>query len=482
MIIPFAEWLPDLPDFQNQGALVARNVIPHAQSYLPLADTQAASTALNLAALGSITLRDSDDVVEIFAADKNDLYRIDEGTFNIVSKAGGYDSQAQRWSMIRWGEKIIAATQNEPPQIFDLTTDTLFSDLAGSPPQGRHLAVVRDFVVIGNLEEGGTRIANKLAWSGINDETQWGFDAAAQSDSQILQGDGGFIQAIVGGEYGVIIQDNSIWRMTYEGPPTVFQFDEVETGRGTTSPQSVVSLGNEIYYLGKDGFYMFDGNQSHNISANKVSKTFFNDLDNSYLEFVTAALDPINTIVVWSYHGAGNTGLPNKLIIYNWSTGRWSDAEVELEQLNVSRQQAYTLESLDNLSTSLDGLGPSLDSRFYKGGSILLSGFNSDHKLIVFTGAILPAEVQTGEVQLFEGRRALVQSLRPLVDGPATVAVCSRSRQQDPVIHSADLTVDAIGKADIFDNNRYHRFIMKTTGDFSHIQGINVIATPDGEV
>ncbi|MEC9315417.1 MAG: hypothetical protein VYB22_11065, partial [Pseudomonadota bacterium] len=415
MIIPFAEWLPDQPTLEGGGAKIAKNVIPAANSYLPFPGPEVASDALDSTPRGSIALRESDDDVKIFAGDQNKLYQLVDGSFTDVSKSGGYVTDNLFWEFQRWGDKVIAVTKGEPPQIIDMTTGGNFADLGGTPPEARHIAVVRDFVVLGNLVESGTPYANKLRWSGINDETDWAPSAATQSDSQILQGDGGFIQAIVGGEYGVIIQDNSIWRMTYVGPPVVFQFDEVETGRGTNAPNSVVSLGSMVFYLGKDGFYVFDGNSSKNISANKVSDYFYDDLDVSYQQDITAAIDPKNTLVIWNYHSIANTGTPDKQIIFNWTTGRWSFAENDLIQVNYSRQSAYTLDSMDTVLASIDDPAPSFDSRFWKGGAILLSGFNTDNKMVVFTGDALSGVIETDEKQLSPGMRSLVTGIRPLV-------------------------------------------------------------------
>ena len=37
-VIPFGEWLPDLAEYSNPGALIALNVIPQLQSYRALND------------------------------------------------------------------------------------------------------------------------------------------------------------------------------------------------------------------------------------------------------------------------------------------------------------------------------------------------------------------------------------------------------------------------------------------------------------
>lgn len=49
-----------------------------------------------------------------------------------------------------------------------------FADLAGSPPKARRITVVGDFIVMGNLDEGGTQYPNRVRWSGFNNSEAWG--------------------------------------------------------------------------------------------------------------------------------------------------------------------------------------------------------------------------------------------------------------------------------------------------------------------
>lgn len=484
MKVPFGEWLPDRETLEGGGCKTARNVLPAANSYLSFPEQQSASDALDGNCLGSYAMRDSSDAVRIVAGDETKLYLLEDGAWSDVSKSGGYDTAQTRWEFQRFGEKIIAVNINEPPQIINFEDVTpQFADLTGSPPQAQHIAVVRGFVVLGQLDESGTLSTNKIQWSGLEDETTWTADPATQSDSQILQGDGGYVQKIVGGEYGVIIQDNSIWRMTYVGPPFIFQFDEVETGRGTQAPNSVVSLGNLIYYLGKDGFYVFDGNSSRNISANKVSDYFFDTFDVSLSNRMTAAIDPINSLVIWSYHSgeATDTNVADRLIIYNWTTGRWSEAYSDLQQVNFSRQAAYTLDSMDAVLASIDNAAPSFDSRFWKGGALLLAGFNSSNELVVFTGEPKDAVLETDEFQPMDGGRAMIIGLRALVDGDTTMEVAARNHLGDTLTYGSAVTPDAAGRAHLFSNGRYHRVRVTTSGEFNHAQGVKVYIEPEGE-
>ena len=149
----------------------------------------------------------------------------------------------------------------------------------------------------------------RVQWSPQGDPAgTWGSDPATGADYQDLDPTNGFIRQIVGGEYGVIFQERAITRMTFVGSPLWFQFDEVESGRGTQAPGSVVKVGNAIFYLGFDGFYLFDGTASRPIGVNRVNKSFLSDVDANYLHRVKAVAHPQEPLVYFFYPSASVVG------------------------------------------------------------------------------------------------------------------------------------------------------------------------------
>ena len=469
----FGEYLPDLPDRDNPGLTVAKNCVPHGVSYKELSSQVVYSDALTARARGFISALASDGTPHNYAGDATSLYSLSSASWADVTSLAGTYSTDNWWEFTKWGEKIIGVNgHTDSPQIITMGGAN-FADLSGSPPAAKHIAAVRDFVVLGNIND-GTAYPSRLHWSAINDETSWtaGTD---QSDVQDLL-TGGWIQRIIGGEYGIVFCDSSIYRMTYVGYPFIFQIDEVEPGRGTPAPGSVVQFGDAIFYLGRDGFYIFNGAVSTPIGVNKIDKTFYADLDQNYYDRIYAVIDPINTLVFWSYPGTGNTsGLSNRIICYNWATQRWSGPiETEQEILISSLSDGYTLDSLGAAYSSLDALPFSLDSRVWQGGSVLLSGFNSDHKLVNFTGDALTAEFETGEVNLNAGGRAFINGVRPLFDGDgtATIQIGARNMVNGTVTYTAASAQNSqTGICDQRSNAYYHRIKMTISGGFSHAYG-----------
>ncbi len=483
-MIEFGEWLPDLPALENQGATVAHNVIPHGKSYKQLSGLAVYSGALSARCQGAASGRDNAGNVFLFAGDASKLYNISGVTWGDVSKVGGYSCPADSvWTFAQWGNKMLAAQVGDKIQSFTMGTSTLFADLAATAPQARYIAVVRDFVVAANTYDATDgSVPFRVRWPAIGDPTDWTVSSATQADYQDLNSSHGWVNGIVGGEYGIIFQERAVTRMTYVGSPAVFQFDEIEAGYGTNAPGSICKIGTLIAYLGEDGFYIFDGTSSSPISHNKVSKTFYSDLDQAQMHRITSVVDPLNQVIFWAYPGSGNSnGTPNKLIMFNYSanaTKRWTWADIDTEIIaRLAIPAGYTLDSLDSVSTSLDLLEFPLDSRAWIDNTISLSAFNTAHKLCFFNGTALNATIETGEAEVVPGKRARLSLVKPLIDGGSTVTMQLGSRNvlTESVTWGTETAPNSTGNVEVRSNARYHRARVKVSGGFTHAQGVDVV-------
>jgi hypothetical protein len=385
----------------------------------------------------------------------------------------------------------------DPVQSYVEGTDSKFSNMIATGSTtltARYVAVVRDWLVLGNTNDttDGVKI-QRVWWSSINDPTSFpalgSTDAeAVQSDAQDLVGDFGQVQGIVGNlgnSHAAIFQERAVWRMNYEGPPTIFRFDIAEGVRGTPAPGSIAQLGAVVYFLGEDGFYAFDGATSRPVGFQKVDRTF--DLDQTHIDRVTSTVDPFSKTIFWAYPGTGNiNGTPNRIIVYNWALDRWSitaPGDIELEILLRSLSFGYTLETLDALYPNIDTMGISLDDRSLTGGKSFLAAFDTSHRLSSFTGPNLAATVDTAETQIFPGKRAFVSQTRPIVDGGTpSIAMGTRSLTTENVTFDTPVEMDADGWCPQRSEGRYHRarITMPAGSVFDHLEGFDVEAVPAG--
>tara|TARA_R100000687_G_C6445267_1_gene162511 strand:+ start:671 stop:2149 length:1479 start_codon:yes stop_codon:yes gene_type:complete len=490
-MIEFGDLRADLPSYENSGALVVDNVLPLAKGYKSLAGFQALSgTGLSNPAVGLFTSFSATGSTN-YAGDATKLYQMDSSlVFQDKSKSGGYNNSTTEnardfWAFTQFGSNIIATNFADNIQKFEEGVDSAFSDLIAL--KAKFIAVIRDFVVVGHTNESSVEYNQRVKWSGINDSSTWTPSQATQSGFQDIVGSHGNIQAIVGGESaGVIFMEKAIYRMSYVGVPLVFQFDKIADNIGAFAPKSVASYGNMVFFLAQDGFYKLTGGQQLTpIGNGKIDNFFFDDLS-SNLDGITSAIDPNNSIVVWSYRGSGATGTTNnKLLIYNYAVDKWSTGSgQDLEFIASASQEAFTtLESLDVLG-DLDNLPKSLDSYFYKEGIVGLAGFNSANKFGKFIANSLSATVDTTEFEGAKGRRSTLIECRPIVDGTSntsvTVTPITRQSQLDTTTTGTAVDTNDTGTCPLRSTSRYHRIRVSVTGNFNTLSGVDIQARPEG--
>ena len=486
MQVPFAEWLPDLPDHANPGSTQAKNVYPAVNSYRPWRDiVNASANGLDARCQGAGAFKSDSGVVSVFAGDNTKLYKFVSNAFVDASGSTTFTCPVDSyWDFIKFGEAVIAFNGTDTTQAWDLDSSTDFANLAGSPPIFRHAAVIGNFIVTGNQPTE----QNKVAWASVNSSTAW-VPGVNQSDTETLP-EGGAITGMTGGQYGLIFQENRITRMDYRGGNVIFSFRRIEDNRGAVQGKSVVKVGNLVYFLSEDGFYVTDGNTSTPIGNGKVDRFFFNDLKIALRERVRASVDHENKLVCWSYPSATgtNSGTQNdKVIIYHYESNRWSLIEIDHEIIFDYISPGYTLEELDDYPSSsannIDAINISLDSAFWSGGLRSFGVFGTTHFLGAFQGNTLKAEIGTGETEIFPMNRSLVTHVRPIVDtDSATGSLTFRNRVADTNFTTVENTMHSTGTIPFHKSARYFKFNLQVPASttWNDAQGIDIEAIKEG--
>jgi hypothetical protein len=305
---------------------------------------------------------------------------------------------------------------------------------------------------------------------------------------------------VLGGEFGVVLQEKSIWRMLFVGSPIIFQFDRVHSNIGAYVPQAAVRYQNVTYFLAEDGFYAFDGSEVVPIGRGKVDRFFLRDVDTNTLNRTHAYVDAPNKLVMWAYSsGANGEGNPDKLLLYSWAFNRWALVTgLNIEYLmsgstgGAGGVTGYNMDNMDSVYPNVDNIEVSFDDVVWGGSSgnagttIVSAAFNAAHALATFNGSAMAATIETGEFQLFPDSRAMIAEVRPQVDGLSASASIQ-------VINRNNLTESAsVGGVQTFPNPtgfcqfrvdaRYFRvrIVTTTATEFLHLIGVEVKGIPTG--
>lgn len=435
MKLTLGEWLPDQATVNGPGLVLSTNALPAATHYrswqapLPIVGPQIFQYPYQGLFLG---------------------YRPNGGIWMIVGSAAALTLQTtpggaaqffggpysltefDRWRGVQHENALILTSYVDPIQVCDLGGVGGFTVLGGSPPKARYIAIIKGFVVVAYTNDNvDGEVANRVRWhgyvNGLPDITSWAVSASTQADFQDVSGIGQ-ITGLTGGEFGTVLGTKGIVRMTFGGP-ALFDFAVVERGVGCEIPQSVVQYGQQTFFLGQDGFYAFNGSQAQPIGRERVDRWFAADYTHGLEHRMWAAVDTENGLVCWLYPGVGAVdGVPNRMLVYHVTLNRWSVIHINAQWigevmsfgLDLDNEQQFP--NLDTDDRNLDD--PRLWADLPRFGCIMPTGHIS-----AFIGPPLPATFQFNELELAEGRRAVVKSAIVEHDGgSATVQIGKRER------------------------------------------------------
>ena len=486
MQIPFGEWLPDQPEYNNPGANTANNVYFAASSYKRFPSLVNYSTNnISKDSRGAGSFRDNSNTVFNFVATNTDIHQLASGTFT-SRKSGLTGGNTDYFTFTQFGNYIIASNGVDAPQYYLMGTSTNFANLStiatsGTVPVFKCSGVIRDFLVTGNH----VGASNRIQWSGINDITTWAA-GTKQSDLQDLPGSGGQIVHITSGEIGYVFRQNQIIRMDYVGGATVFRLSVISPNRGAVYGRTVCQDNRRVFFYADDGFFEVNGDQVTAIGAEKVNRFFDLDLNKAFSDRIVAATDPFNQLAIWLYPSSADTsnttGICDKVLIYNYATQKWSTATTNASTIFSQFVGAYTVELMDIISENLDNINISLDTDFWSGGQLLLGAIDSDYKAAIFSGTDNIGEIETTELELFPGTRSSIIGVRPIVDATATVTLKTRDRLADSATESTSSSMNSTGINPVRQSGRYVKVNVKipSGGAWKDAQGIDLVASRSG--
>ena len=348
--LPFGEYRPDISNLDGTALATIRNVVPRADGYGPFQSLETFTDELPAACRGYFKARNSDGTVTIFAGTVDELYKLDNTTltWDLVSKATYTDLPEQaQWRFAQFNNYVIAVQANTDPQYWLLGTSTEFDDLGGSPPAAAEVTVVGRFVVLSHL----TSNPNRVQWSGLNAVTTW-TSGTSSSDFQDLP-DGGIARTVVGGEFGLILQDNAVRRMVFSpGSETIFDIQRVKQDEGIRAPYSVTVAGERVFFFSNKGFVeMIGAGEPIPIGEEMVNRTFLADWDSDATRFMIGASHAQKNLVVFAYKSQSNSGeYFDKALVYHYLLKRWAPLEIEGQYITSAAAPGLTLEALDAIA------------------------------------------------------------------------------------------------------------------------------------
>ena len=254
--------------------------------------------------------------------------------------ASDFSSEITQWSLDNFGEDIVANRRGSSIYLFDTDASavplraTLVSGSTNSTPTTVNSIIVspndRHLVCLGSNEFGttaspsGTFNPMAVRWSNQEDITNW-VPSTNSTSGEVILTDGTQIVGGVRSRNAINIwTDNSLWNMTFVGPPFTFKFNQLGSNCGLIAPHAAVDYDGRTAWMGYDNFYAFDG-QVRNLPCT-VRRHIFNRINFKQKDKIFAGINSEFKEIIWLYPST-NSDECDSYVVWSPDENYWSYGE-----------------------------------------------------------------------------------------------------------------------------------------------------------
>mgnify|MGYP003110483736 FL=1 len=244
--------------------------------------------------------------------------------------ASDFSSEITQWSLDNWGEDVVANRRKGSIYYWDADASTtplratLVSGATNSTPTTVDSVIVspndRHLIALGSnsfnttASPTGTYDPMTIRWSDQEDYTNW-VPSVSSTSGEVVVADGTKIVGGVRSRNAINIwTDNSLWSMTFVGPPFIFRLQQLGTNCGLIAQHAAVDYDGRAVWMGYDNFYMFDG-QVRSLPCT-VRRYIFDRLNVDQKDKIFCGINSQFKEIIWLYPSTNSTECDSYVI---WS-------------------------------------------------------------------------------------------------------------------------------------------------------------------
>tara|TARA_R110000824_G_scaffold60227_1_gene161205 strand:+ start:103 stop:2220 length:2118 start_codon:yes stop_codon:yes gene_type:complete len=257
-----------------------------------------------------------------------------------------------QWSLNLWGEDLIATIRGGAMYYWDTssgetTRASLISEESGATgvPTTARTSIIsfpdRHVVALGAdpVNSLGNIDPMLVRWSTQEDFTIWTPTATNTAGDQRLEVGTKIIGGVSSKDETFISSDEAVYGMTFIGPPFIFSFRLLATNCGAGGKNTMLSVDNRVYWMGKSNFFLYDGIVKE--IPCPLQHFVFDRMQSNYIDKTVVGHNKKFNEVTWFYVSTSNSAgtsnpEPDSYVTFNyqdlaWSIGTlnrtvWSDA------------------------------------------------------------------------------------------------------------------------------------------------------------
>ena len=233
--------------------------------------------------------------------------------------------RATTWSLDNWGEQLVACSSDDGKLLYwDLNTSNNAATITNAPTNNQALFVTEERFLVA-LGAGGN--PRKVQFSDQEDYNTWTAAASNQAGDIELQTNGTLLAGVKTRGQSLLLTDQDVHSMTFQGPPFVFGFSRVGTSCGIISAGAYASVDLGVIWMGKRGFFLYSGGAVQEIPCS-VADLVFSDINYDQASKVQAMVNSQWNEIWWFYQSQGASEC-DKYVVYDYLENIWSTGSID---------------------------------------------------------------------------------------------------------------------------------------------------------
>jgi hypothetical protein len=243
---------------------------------------------------------------------------------------------AATWTIDNYGEDLMAvSTSDRRIWRWQPAKDT-FEVLPDSPRCLSLVATEERFLFALGAEKDGTINVRRIAWCDREAPEVWDLTVDNEAGGFELQTDGAIKCGIRVRGRTLILTTSDAHVAQYSGPPLVYGFQQVGKNCGIASDRAAAATGAGAFWMGRDGFYTYDGSAVRELPC-EVTDRVFRFLDTTFLHNTFAVANAKHNEITWFYTSTQSPGLEidvdgkvvikkinDRYVTYDYAQNIWS--------------------------------------------------------------------------------------------------------------------------------------------------------------
>ena len=164
----------------------------------------------------------------------------------------------------------------------------------------------------------------RVAWSNQEDYTNWDYANTITTAGFLdLDTTSEIIMAAPVREGTLIWTTDEVWLMRYVGLPYVYGIERIGYGCGLMAPKSFALTAGRCIWMGKEGFWTYDGGVVKPLPCD-VGSYVFDNIDRDSGALYSHGSDNGVFTEVWFWYPSSGQSAPDRYVCYNYAEGWWS--------------------------------------------------------------------------------------------------------------------------------------------------------------